>query len=131
MKKSLALLIASTALTAAIGTFAWSAMPSLVGGDGRPVAAVLDNIADAFPFILASDDDDDDDDDKDDDHDDDHDDDDEDDDRQRSAGSDGVDDECDDDGECGSARNPSPAGTVAPPANGLFGNGTPPQAQVN
>jgi hypothetical protein len=122
MKKSLALLIASTALTAAIGTFAWSAMPTVASGHGRPVAAVLDEIAEAFPFILASDDDDDDDD---------HDDDDEDDDRQRSAGSDGDDDECDDDGGCGSARNPAPAGTVAPPANGLFGSGTPPQVQVN
>ena len=120
MKNSLALLIASTALTAAIGTFAWSAVPSLAGGDGRPVAAVLDDIADAFPFILASDDDDDEDD-----HDDD-----DDDDRQRSAGSD--DGECDDDdGGYGSARNPAPAGTVVPPANGLFGNGTPPQVQVN
>ena len=120
MKKSIALLIASTALTAVIGTFAWSAMPSLAGGDGRPVAAVLDDMADAFPLILASDDDEDDDDDDDDD-------------RQQSAGSDDDDDEeCDDDdGGCGSARNPAPAGTVAPPANGLFGNGTPPQVQVN
>ncbi len=29
------------------------------------------------------------------------------------------------------ARNPAPAGTVAPPQNGLFGNGAPPQVQVN
>ncbi|GKY89917.1 PepSY domain-containing protein [Sinisalibacter aestuarii] len=29
------------------------------------------------------------------------------------------------------ARNPAPAGTVAPPRNGLFGNTTPPQVQVN
>ena len=26
--------------------------------------------------------------------------------------------------------NPAPAGTVAPPQNGLFGNGAPPQVQV-
>ena len=36
----------------------------------------------------------------------------------------------DDDGR-GGARNPAPAGTVAPPQNGLFGNGAPPQVQVN
>ena len=44
------------------------------------------------------------------------------------------DDDCDDDDddECrGGARNPAPAGTVAPPQNGLFGNGAPPQVQVN
>ncbi len=29
------------------------------------------------------------------------------------------------------AGNPAPAGTVAPPQNGLFGNGAPPQVQVN
>ena len=27
--------------------------------------------------------------------------------------------------------NPAPAGAVAPPQNGLFGNGAPPQVQVN
>ena len=38
----------------------------------------------------------------------------------------------DDDDDCrGGARNPAPAGTVAPPQNGLFGNGAPPQVQVN
>ena len=43
------------------------------------------------------------------------------------------DDDCDDDDDdCrGGARNPAPAGTVDPPQNGLFGNGAPPQAQVN
>ena len=29
------------------------------------------------------------------------------------------------------ARNPAPAGAVAPPANGLFGGGTPPQVKSN
>ena len=37
----------------------------------------------------------------------------------------------DDDDDRGDARNPAPAGTVAPPQNGLFGNGAPPQVQVN
>ena len=35
------------------------------------------------------------------------------------------------DDDRGGARNPAPAGTVAPPQNGLFGNGAPPQVQVN
>ena len=40
------------------------------------------------------------------------------------------DDDDDDDG-AGPASNPAPAGTVAPPANGLFGNGPAPRVQVN
>lgn len=36
-----------------------------------------------------------------------------------------------DDDDRGGAGNPAPAGTVAPPRNGLFGNGAPPQVQVN
>ena len=41
------------------------------------------------------------------------------------------DDDDDDDERNGSARNPAPAGTVTPPQNGLFGNGAPPQVQMN
>lgn len=37
----------------------------------------------------------------------------------------------DEDDDRGGARNPAPAGTVAPPQNGLFGNGGPPRVQVN
>ncbi|KEO54935.1 PepSY domain-containing protein [Thioclava pacifica] len=37
----------------------------------------------------------------------------------------------DDDDYGASTRNPAPAGTVAPPQNGLFGNGAPPKVQVN
>jgi hypothetical protein len=41
-------------------------------------------------------------------------------------------DECDDDeGACGGGRNPAPAGSVAPPKNGLFGTGAAPAVQVN
>jgi hypothetical protein len=118
MKKTLALLVASTALTAAIGLPAWSAIRAPADGDGQPFAAVLKAEQDAVPLIFASDDDDDEpeyrrahDDDDDDDDD---------------------DDECDDDDNhgCG-APNPAPAGTVAPPQNGLFGNGAPPRVQVN
>ncbi len=113
MKKTLTLLVASTALTAAIGVPAWSAMqaPSDVL---RPVPALFDDAPKTMPLVLASDDDDDD--------------------RWRGGSrrghDDDDDDDCDDDCQ-GGARNPAPAGTVAPPQNGLFGNGAPPQVQVN
>ncbi len=45
-----------------------------------------------------------------------------------------ADDDCEDDDEgagYAGAANPAPAGTVAPPANGLFGTGTLPQVQMN
>jgi hypothetical protein len=123
MRKTLTLLVASTALIAAIGAPAWSAMQGPTDAL-RPVAALFDDATHAMPLVLASDDDDDDD------HwrdgsrrdDDDEDDDDDDDD---------CDDDDDDDDCRGSARNPAPAGTVPPPQNGLFGNGAPPQVQVN
>lgn len=42
------------------------------------------------------------------------------------------DDDDDDDGKrAGGRANPAPAGTVPPPANGLFGNGKPPVAVTN
>jgi hypothetical protein len=121
MKKTLALLAASTALTAAIGLPAWGAMRAPTGGDGQPFAAVLDAEPDALPLVFVSDEDDDErehprghDDEDDDDVDDDD------------------DDECDDDDDHGcDAPGPVPAGTVAPPQNGLFGNGAPPRVQVN
>ena len=124
MKKTLTLLVASTALTAAIGVPAWSAMQAPADGVLRPVAALFDEASQAMPLVLASDDDDDDDRWRDGSrrgHDDDDDDDDDDD----------CDDDDDDDDCSGAARNPAPAGTVAPPQNGLFGNGAPPQVQVN
>ncbi|MBC7133829.1 MAG: PepSY domain-containing protein [Roseovarius sp.] len=37
----------------------------------------------------------------------------------------------DDDDDRGGARNPAPAGSVAPPQNGLFGTGAAPKVQVN
>ncbi|CUH67450.1 hypothetical protein TG4357_03017 [Thalassovita gelatinovora] len=121
MKKTFALLIASTALTAAIGVPAWSAIHKPGDTFGQTIAAVFDDAQDALPLVFVSDDDDDErkyrsgsryDDDEDDDEDD--------------------DDDCDDDDNCkGNARNPAPAGTVAPPQNGLFGTGAAPQVQVN
>jgi hypothetical protein len=137
MRKTLTLLVASTALTAAIGLPAWSMMQAPADGAPRPFATILEDDAQAPPVILASNDDDDrgyretsrrghDDDDDDDDHDeDDHDEDDHDEDDD-----DDHDDDDDDDDRSG-ARDPAPAGTVAPPQNGLFGNGAAPKVKVN
>ncbi len=125
MRKSLSLLVASTALSAAVGFPVWSATPTPSGpgfaapgftaSGGAPALAMPATVREAGLLVLASGDDDDEDDDDDDDDEDDD------------------DDDCDDDDEtCGRRLpNPAPAGTVAPPANGLFLNGTPPQVKVN
>lgn len=102
MKKTLTLLFASTALTAAIGVPAWSAMHVPESEGLRSLAALVDEGHQELPLVLVSGDDDDDD-----------------------------EEEDDDDDDRGGARNPAPAGTVAPPQNGLFGTGTPPQVKVN
>ncbi len=120
MRKTFTLLVASTALTAVIGTTAWSAMSAAPDGSPRSFAAIWQDAAQSLPLILASEDDDDDDENRGSlrDHDDDDD-------------EEDCDDD-DDDDDCGSgAPNPAPTGTVAPPQNGLFGNGAPPQVQVN
>jgi len=119
MKNTLAILLASTALAVGAGIPAWSAMQRV---EHFP-KSFQDN-----PFVrLAGDDDDgdresgrsyrsnddghrvgDDDDDG------------------------GGDDDEDDDGSPGAASaSPAPAGTVAPPANGLFGSGAMPKVEVN
>ncbi|WP_297107034.1 hypothetical protein [uncultured Devosia sp.] len=124
MKKILTLLVASTALTVAIGVPAWSAMHAPTDGVLRSVAALFDDSAQTMSLAQAGDD-------GDDDnhwqertsrgHDDDDD-----------CGNFEDDDDDDDDDDCrNGTRNPKPAGTVAPPQNGLFGNGAPPQVQVN
>ena len=119
MKKTLAMFVATTALTAAIGLPAWSAMRSTeAGGEERPFAAVLDERQEALPVILISDDDDE---------------------PRRWSGHNDDNDDCDDDDdddddddEAGrGARKPAPAGSVAPPRNGLFGNSVAPRVQVN
>lgn len=126
MKSTFAVLLATTAVVGALGLPALAAMR----GTGDPAgfcttglcAAMFADAGNAAPLIRVSGDDDDDDDDDDTrrrrSHDDDEDDD---------------DDDCDDDDDdCAGARaNPAPAGTVAPPANGLFGNGAPPRAVTN
>lgn len=50
----------------------------------------------------------------------------------RSDDDDDDDDDCDDDegGACAMGLGPTPAGSVAPPANGLFGSGAAPQVQL-
>lgn len=122
MSKTFTLLVASTALAATIGFPAWSAMNVPVDGSPRALAALSEDIAGALPLVLASGDDDDDDRG----------------DRETSRrgrdDDDDDDDDCDDDDddECRSdARNAAPNGSVAPPRNGLFGNGAPPQVRVN
>ncbi|MEX2643493.1 MAG: hypothetical protein WD270_08575 [Acetobacterales bacterium] len=119
MRKTLTLLVASTALSAAIGLPAWSAMHATADGSPLPFSALFEDGPETLPLILASDDDDDDD-------------------RgyratsRRGHDDDDDDDDDDNDGERrGGARDPAPAGTAAPPRNGLFGNGAPPQVQVN
>ena len=134
MKKTLVLLAATTALSAAIAAPTWSAVRTS-DSPVQPFAAFLEFGQDAMPLILASGDDDDEreyrngsrSEDDDDDHE-----------RKYRSGSrhDDDDDECDgddqDDDDCGgSARNAAPAGTTPPPQNGLFGNGTPPVVQMN
>ncbi len=138
MKKTLTLLAATTALSVAIGVPAWSTIRAADDGAGSPLAAIVQAGQDARPIILARGDDDDDhkshngshyedDDGDDDDHRHGH--------RHGAGHDDDDDDDCDghrDDDECtGSARNAAPAGSVAPPKNGLFGNGAAPTARVN
>lgn len=122
MRKTLTLILASTALTAAIVPPAWSVPRASTDGGLGALAADRKDGQDSRPLVLASDDDDDDDHDR----------------RGLRSARDGGNDEDDDDdrdddnGVCrASASNPTPAGTVAPPQNGLFGSGAPPRAQVN
>lgn len=117
MKKTLTLTLFATtaALAVAIGVSAWSAGRTADDIDGQPQVAASDAGQDVRPLVLVSGDDDDD--------------------REYRRGSRHEDDDdCDDkdDDECvGNTRNPAPAGAVAPPQNGLFGNGAPPKVQVN
>ncbi len=119
MRTTLALLIASTALTVAIGVPAWGAMSGSAEPEERPLAVAAGSGEAALPLIFVSDDDDGDDHAY----------------RRSSGRDDDDDDDCDDDDDddegCRGAGNPAPAGSVAPPANGLFGNGAPPQVKVN
>jgi len=120
MRKTLTLVLASTALTAAIVPPAWSALRASADGGLGALAADRKDRQDTLPLVLASDDDDDDDDRR----------------SLRSArdggNDDDDDDDCDNDDDVCRASSSSPAtGTAAPPRNGLFGNGAPPKVQVN
>ena len=115
MKKTLAMLVATTALTAALGLPGQSA----ARGQDDAEAGAFTAIPDALqmpPILLASNDDDGE-------HDDDGDD--------RDEAGDDDDDDCDGNTVCNTGTNPAPSGSVPPPKNGLFGNGAAPKAQVN
>lgn len=119
MRKTITLLATTTVLVAGLGLPAVSA--TRAGSEQESLFPTLFNLDGALPFFLISSDDDDDDDDSR---------------RTRRSGGDDDDGEDDDDCEeddddCNSAANPAPAGTVAPPNNGLFGNGATPRVQMN
>ena len=135
MTSRLPLLFASTALTVALGLPALAAMQvqgnaqgacsgvcaAAFGADGQPVPLIrVNGDDDDGGWVRRGHDDDEDDEDCDEDDDDDDD-----------GDDDGDDEDDDDDGCIGAPGNPVPAGTVAPPANGLFGNGAPPVAVTN
>lgn len=106
MKKTFAILLASTALAVGAGIPAWSAM------HGAELSSVGTELKDLVQ--LAGDDD--------------H----EAGDHEKSARSGHDDDGEDEDDDGGNAAaNPAPAGTVLPPANGLFGSGAAPKVKVN
>jgi hypothetical protein len=118
MRKTITLLATTTALVAGLGLPAFSA--SRAGSNEESLFSAIFTLDDALPFFRVSSDDDDDDDSG----------------RTRRSGGDDDDGEDDDDCEdgdsgCNSAANPAPAGTVAPPNNGLFGNGAAPKVQMN
>ena len=111
MKTTLALLAATTAL----GTlFAFTTFDGAHAGNR---ATVTDTVQHAWVHLASGDDEDEEEEDDDEEDDDD------------DCEEDEDDEE--DDEDCIPAQPLAPAGTVAPPANGLFGNGTPPKVQVN
>lgn len=115
MRNMLTLLLVTSALSATLALPAFSAIHlSSDGSQSQRMMTASEDASAVQQLLLASDDDDDRNDDDDD------------------AEERDDDDECDDNGdECaGSTKNPAPAGTVAPPQNGLFGNGAPPKVQV-
>ncbi|MCA3554375.1 hypothetical protein [Aestuariivirga sp.] len=114
-KKTLTLLFASAALTAAAGLPALSALHDAASGDtAAPLSAFAGSDDQQRPTMLAEDD-----------HEDEG-------GGVSRAGSDDEEGECgDDDGNCGpAAAAPAPAGSVPPPQNGLFDNSTAPKVQV-
>lgn len=131
-------LLASSALTVVIGLPALAAAPGASGDAAScgvsACAMPLAGSGRTAQLILVDDDEDDDDDGVwffvDEDHDESEDCDDDDDDDFGEDDEEGDDDD-DDDACIGSLGNAAPAGTVAPPDNGLFGTGAPPVAVTN
>ena len=121
MKKTLTLLLTSTALITAVTLPAWSSISETNNSVLRTIEKHIENSAHAMPLIFVSDDEDrrskgarryHDEDEEDDDEDDEH-------------------EDCDDDKDCdNNAQNPAPAGSVTPPQNGLFGTGAAPKVQM-
>lgn len=116
MKKTFAILFASTALTAGIGLPAWSAMHGTAWFEGRDHARAPQE-PDARPMRVSDED---------------------------GGGERGHEhglrhsdddhdegDDADDDDSRGNAPAAAPAGSVAPPKNGLFGSGSAPKARMN
>lgn len=126
MKQPFPLILAATALAALLGLPALAAIDLGLARHGAGPLAGGVAAGDADLIRVGSDHDDDEDDD---DHDR----------RGHRRGHNDHDDDCDDDddddddcaGAAGRRGNPAPAGSVAPPANGLFGNGAPPRAVTN
>ncbi|RID89897.1 hypothetical protein D2N39_20705 [Gemmobacter lutimaris] len=114
MTSRFSLLFAPTALTVALGLPALAAMQTQGNAQDQcsgVCAAVFSADDLSMPLIRVSGDDDDDDDGR--------------------WFRRGHDDDDDEDTCTGGPGNPAPAGTAAPPANGLFGNGAPPVAVTN
>ncbi len=115
MKKTFAILVASTALAIGAGVPAWSGMhraehaSARTDDDGILKLASDDRLDRDHGRKARSDDDD------------------------HRDGDHGDDDDDDDDDGYGrnASANPAPAGTVAPPANGLFGSGAAPKVKLN
>ncbi|MFN4203873.1 MAG: hypothetical protein ACK4GM_12515 [Tabrizicola sp.] len=123
MTSRLSLLFASTSLTLALGLPSLAAVPTPASTTDRcgGICAAVFSADDFTVQLIRVSGDDDDHDEEDDEDDDDHEDD---DDRAEHCEEDDGDDQV-----CmrtGGRGNPARAGTVAPPANGLFGNGAPP-----
>ena len=123
MKPFRAVLLATTAVIGALGLPALASMPVSSGAQAPCASGLCSAVSgkggQSVPLIRVSGDDDQD--------------------HERGRARRGHDDEdCDDDdddddddGCTGALGNPAPAGTVAPPASGLFGTGAPPVAVTN
>lgn len=108
MKTTLALLAATTALGAIFAIPAIGAVRAADADSPQAAFAASDTSQDGIVLLASNDDEGDD------------------------EGDDDCDEEDDDEeGGCAAGQIPAPAGTAAPPANGLFGTGAAPRVRVN